>query len=210
MPFFPIILAGIIETVGSLLLLVGLYTRATAFVLSGEMAVAYFMIRPSRSFFPLTNLPVLPVRGWGLEPRSCHAEIGQSGVTPQRFGRTAPLSWHRHAFSLTGELVPDFRPSPHAVNGERMSAWFSRLKREYEAGNLPAKQYLVLCELGRFGACRFGVFPSHATLAARARCGLRTVQRALQVARRLGLVAIGRPPGSAPRGAACAGPTGMF
>ena len=31
-----------------------------------------------------------------------------------------------------------------------MSAWFSRLKREYEAGHLPAKQYLVLCELGRF------------------------------------------------------------
>jgi hypothetical protein len=69
-----------------------------------------------------------------------------------------------------------------------MSAWFSRLKREYEAGNLPAKQYLVLCELGRFDACRLGTFPSHRTLAARARCGLRTVQRALQAAWRLGLV----------------------
>jgi len=69
-----------------------------------------------------------------------------------------------------------------------MSAWFSRLKREYEAGNLPAKQYLVLCELGRFDACRLGIFPSHRTLAARARCGLRTVQRALQAARSLGLV----------------------
>jgi hypothetical protein len=68
------------------------------------------------------------------------------------------------------------------------SAWFSRLKREYEAGNLPAKQYLVLCELGRFDACRLGIFPSHRTLAARARCGVRTVQRALQAARRLGLV----------------------
>jgi len=66
--------------------------------------------------------------------------------------------------------------------------WCSRLKREYEAGNLPAKQYLVLCELGRFDACRLGIFPSHRTLAARARCGLRTVQRALQAARRLGLV----------------------
>jgi putative oxidoreductase len=55
MPFFPIILAGIIESFGSLLLLVGLYTRATGFVLSGQMAVAYFMIRPSRGFFPLTN-----------------------------------------------------------------------------------------------------------------------------------------------------------
>ena len=69
-----------------------------------------------------------------------------------------------------------------------MSAWFSRLKREYEAGNLPAKQYLVLCELGRFDRCRLGIFPSHRTLAARARCGLRTVQRALQAAKRLGLV----------------------
>ena len=54
MTFFPIILAGIIGTIGSLLL-AGLYTRAAAFVLSGEMAVAYFMIRPSRGFFPLTN-----------------------------------------------------------------------------------------------------------------------------------------------------------
>jgi len=66
--------------------------------------------------------------------------------------------------------------------------WFSRLKREYEAGNLPAKQYLVLCELGRFDACRLGVFPSHRTLAARARCCVRTVRSALQAARRLGLV----------------------
>jgi hypothetical protein len=69
-----------------------------------------------------------------------------------------------------------------------MSAWFSRLKREYEAGNLPAKQYLVLCELGRFDACRLGIFPSHRTLAARARCSVRTVQSALQAAKRLGLV----------------------
>jgi hypothetical protein len=66
--------------------------------------------------------------------------------------------------------------------------WFSRLRREYEAGNLPAKQYLVLCELGRFDRCRLGIFPSPRTLAARARCGLRTVQRALQAAKRLGLV----------------------
>jgi hypothetical protein len=69
-----------------------------------------------------------------------------------------------------------------------MSAWFSRLKREYEAGNLPAKQYLVLCELGRFDVCRLGIFPSHRELAARARCSVRTVQNALQAAKRLGLV----------------------
>jgi len=38
-----------------LLLLVGLFTRPVAFILSGEMAVAYFMLRPSRGFFPLLN-----------------------------------------------------------------------------------------------------------------------------------------------------------
>jgi putative oxidoreductase len=47
--------AGVIELVGSLLLLVGLFTRPAAFILSGEMAVAYFMIRPPRGVFPLTN-----------------------------------------------------------------------------------------------------------------------------------------------------------
>ena len=35
--------AGILELVGGVLLLIGLFTRLTAFILSGEMAVAYFM-----------------------------------------------------------------------------------------------------------------------------------------------------------------------
>jgi putative oxidoreductase len=48
-------LAGAIEIVGSLLLLVGLYARPAAFIMSGEMAVAYFMIRPPRGFFPYVN-----------------------------------------------------------------------------------------------------------------------------------------------------------
>jgi putative oxidoreductase len=48
-------LAGIIEIVGSLLLLVGLWAREAAFIMSGEMAVAYFMLRVHVSFFPLVN-----------------------------------------------------------------------------------------------------------------------------------------------------------
>jgi putative oxidoreductase len=48
-------LAGLIEIVGSLLLLVGLFTREAAFVMSGEMAVAYFMVRSHLSFYPLVN-----------------------------------------------------------------------------------------------------------------------------------------------------------
>ncbi len=47
--------AGIIEMVGGALLTVGLFTRAVAFIMSGEMALAYFTSHLPRSFFPLLN-----------------------------------------------------------------------------------------------------------------------------------------------------------
>ena len=48
-------LAGAIEIVGSLLLLLGLFTRPAAFIMSGEMAVAYFMSHAPHGFFPILN-----------------------------------------------------------------------------------------------------------------------------------------------------------
>jgi putative oxidoreductase len=48
--------AGALETVGGALLLVGLFTRPVAFVLSGEMAVAYFMGHAPQGFWPVLNL----------------------------------------------------------------------------------------------------------------------------------------------------------
>jgi putative oxidoreductase len=48
-------LAGILEFFGGALLLVGLFTRPVAFVLSGMMAVAYFMAHAPKSFFPALN-----------------------------------------------------------------------------------------------------------------------------------------------------------
>ena len=47
--------AGIIELIGGALLVVGLFTQPVAFVLSGEMAVAYFMSHAPKGFFPLVN-----------------------------------------------------------------------------------------------------------------------------------------------------------
>jgi len=47
--------AGIIETFGGLLLLLGLLTRPVAFILCGEMAVAHFMMHAPRGFWPLKN-----------------------------------------------------------------------------------------------------------------------------------------------------------
>src|ERR1700730_17376593 len=54
-------LAGAIEIVGSLLLLVGLFTRAAAFIMSGEMAMAYFRAHAPRGFFPILNQGELAV-----------------------------------------------------------------------------------------------------------------------------------------------------
>lgn len=48
-------LAGVLEIVGGILLVIGLFTRPVAFVLAGEMAVAYFMVHAPQNFFPLVN-----------------------------------------------------------------------------------------------------------------------------------------------------------
>jgi putative oxidoreductase len=46
---------GVIELVGGLLLAIGLFSRPVAFILSGDMAVAYFMAHAPQSFFPIIN-----------------------------------------------------------------------------------------------------------------------------------------------------------
>jgi putative oxidoreductase len=47
--------AGMFELVGGTLLILGLFTRPVAFVLSGEMAAAYFIEHFPRGFFPVLN-----------------------------------------------------------------------------------------------------------------------------------------------------------
>ena len=49
--------AGILEVFGGILILFGLFTRTTAFILSGEMAVAFFLghVLPSHQFWPILN-----------------------------------------------------------------------------------------------------------------------------------------------------------
>ena len=49
-------IAGFLEVVGGGLLLVGLFTRPVAFVLSGEMAVAYFYGHAPQGFWPVLNM----------------------------------------------------------------------------------------------------------------------------------------------------------
>jgi len=53
--------AGIIETVGGLLVFLGLFTRVAAFIVSGELAVAYFKSHFPNGFWPIMNKGELAV-----------------------------------------------------------------------------------------------------------------------------------------------------
>ena len=54
-------LAGIIEFFGGLLIAIGLFASWAAFIASGEMAVAYFMVHAKDSFWPILNKGELAV-----------------------------------------------------------------------------------------------------------------------------------------------------
>ena len=46
---------GLIEVLGGILLLLGFFTRFTAFILAGDMAVAYWMVHAPKSLYPALN-----------------------------------------------------------------------------------------------------------------------------------------------------------
>lgn len=48
-------ISGMFELVGGALIVLGLFTRPVAFILSGEMAFAYFIGHAPRDFFPIRN-----------------------------------------------------------------------------------------------------------------------------------------------------------
>ncbi|MDB5466735.1 MAG: DoxX family protein [Phenylobacterium sp.] len=56
-PLPPILVAAAwIEIVGGVLIALGLFTRAAAFVCSGEMAIGYFMVHAPQNFWPALNM----------------------------------------------------------------------------------------------------------------------------------------------------------
>lgn len=82
--------AGVLEAVGGLLLVLGLFTRLVAFILSGEMAFAYFIGHAPKGLFPLLNngepailfcfifLYLVAAGGgaWSLDRRLCRGKPG--------------------------------------------------------------------------------------------------------------------------------------
>ena len=92
----PLFLAGgMIETFGGLLLLIGLFTRPVAFVLSGEMAVAYFKFHAPQGFWPLLN------DGEGAV-LYCFIFLFLAGAGEGRWNASVPSSYVRSAI-LTEE-----------------------------------------------------------------------------------------------------------
>lgn len=57
MPWF----AGVIEIVCGVLIMIGLFTSIAAFIASGEMAAAYFLMHAPRGFWPIQNAGELAV-----------------------------------------------------------------------------------------------------------------------------------------------------
>ena len=70
--------SGPIELAGGALLILGLFTRPTAFILSGFMAAAYFIAHASKGFFPLLN-------GGELAALYCFVFLYLSVAGPGRF-----------------------------------------------------------------------------------------------------------------------------
>jgi putative oxidoreductase len=89
-------LSGVLELLGGLMLLPGLLTRLVAFMLSGEMAVAYFIAHAPKSFFPAVNKGELAVvyafvflflaaagpGPWSLDQRLSSRPTGRGVSTP--------------------------------------------------------------------------------------------------------------------------------
>lgn len=71
-------LAGVLEFFGGLLVAVGLFTRIVAFILSGEMAAAYFMAHLPQGFWPIEN-------GGELSALFCFVFLFFAAAGPGRF-----------------------------------------------------------------------------------------------------------------------------
>lgn len=80
--------AGALELVGGALIVLGLFTRVVAFLLSGEMAVAYFQVHAKQGLIPAVNQGELAVL-------YCFIFLMFAGVGPGRFSLDQ-LIWHRN------------------------------------------------------------------------------------------------------------------
>jgi putative oxidoreductase len=99
-PFFALTAAGWIETIGGLLIIVGLATRWAAFLLSGEMAFAYFMSHAGTVLGPVAAAPgpgphsFFPhLNGGEITVLYCFLWLYLAARGPGRFSVDRALGW---------------------------------------------------------------------------------------------------------------------
>ncbi len=108
--------AGILETVGPLLLTLGLFTRFTAFILCGQMAVAYFTAWAPLTFWPLSN-------GGEESVLFCYLFLWLVAAGPGAWSvdewRARHMSWHptRGLMNALQSLEPYARAVLRAIAG---------------------------------------------------------------------------------------------
>ena len=121
---------GLIELIGGFLFAVGLFTRAVAFILAGDVAVAYFMAHAPRGFFPLINggeLAIVYCFGFlyfwlaGGGEWSLDRLLGREGV-PRKIPSDATLVGERWAVSR----VSPAHSQDHATAGSTAEREASR------------------------------------------------------------------------------------
>lgn len=97
-------IGGILEAFGGLLLLVGLLSRPVAFILSGEMAVAYWMVHAPQSTYPIVNNGDAAIL-------YCFVFLLIAAAGPGPWSVDAAISRKRHAAVIedrrTGEPMPE-------------------------------------------------------------------------------------------------------
>ena len=96
-------LAGVIELVGGFLIVIGFFTRAAAFLASGEMATAYFMMHFPHGFWPIQNRGEIVVLFCFVFLYLAASGAGPWSVDGALFGR-------RGGIAGTGATRPTFVP----------------------------------------------------------------------------------------------------
>ena len=82
-----LVVQALLELVGGILILIGLFTRPVAFILAGDMAAAYFMAHAPRGFFPTLNGGQLAILFCFVFLYLCVAGGGVWSVDEQRSSR---------------------------------------------------------------------------------------------------------------------------
>jgi putative oxidoreductase len=83
-------IAGVLETLGGLLLALGIGTRIVGFLLAGELAVAYFTVHAPRGFFPILNMGELAALYCFVFLLFAAAGGGRYSLDQLLFGRRSP------------------------------------------------------------------------------------------------------------------------